>query len=103
MEEKSITPEGIINQAMGMNMSFAGAEFPVEIFPSKIQQIIHEVYECQSYPIDYTAASILTAIATGIGNTHLIQMKQGRVESAILFVALVADRVQTKAIPSALP
>lgn len=32
MEEKSITPEGIINQAMGMNMSFAGAEFPVEIF-----------------------------------------------------------------------
>ena len=55
MEEKSITPEGIINQAMGMNMSFAGAEFPVEIFPSKIQQIIHEVYECQSYPIDYTS------------------------------------------------
>lgn len=103
MEEKSITPEGIINQAMGMNMSFAGAEFPVEIFPSKIQRIIHEVYECQSYPIDYTAASILTAIAAGIGNTHLVQMKQGWVESAILFVALVGDRVQTKAIPSALP
>ncbi len=35
MKEKSITPEGIINQAMGMNMSFTGAEFPVEIFPSK--------------------------------------------------------------------
>ena len=70
-------------------MSFGGAEFPVEIFPSKIQRIIHEVYECQSYPIDYTAASILTAISAGIGNTHLVQMKQGWVESAILFVALV--------------
>ena len=44
MKEKSITPEGIINQAMGMNMSFTEAEFPVEIFPSMIQRIIHEVY-----------------------------------------------------------
>lgn len=99
MEEKSITPEGIINQAMGMNMSFAGAEFPVEIFPSKIQRIIHEVYECQSYPIDYTAASILTAIAAGIGNTHLVQMKQGWVESAILFVALVGRPGANKSHP----
>lgn len=99
MEEKSITPEGIINQAMGMNMAFTGAEFPVEIFPSKIQRIIHEVYECQSYPIDYTAASILTAIAAGIGNTHLIQMKQGWVESAILFVALVGRPGANKSHP----
>lgn len=99
MKEKSITPEGIINQAMGMNMSFTEAEFPVEIFPSMIQRIIHEVYECQSYPIDYTAASILTAIAAGIGNTHLVQMKQGWVESAILFVALVGRPGANKSHP----
>ncbi len=83
MEEKSITPEGIINQAMGMNMAFTGAEFPVEIFPSKIQRIIHEVCECQSYPIDYTAAAILTAIAAGIG----------RVESA---KPVISDRKNAK-------
>ena len=35
MKEKSITPEGIINQAMGMNMSFTEAEFPVEILDRK--------------------------------------------------------------------
>ena len=99
MKEKSITPEGIINQAMGMNMSFTEAEFPVEKFPSMIQRIIHEVYECQSYPIDYTAASILTAIAAGIGNTHLVQMKQGWVESAILFVALVGRPGANKSHP----
>ncbi|MDR2811267.1 MAG: DUF3987 domain-containing protein [Tannerellaceae bacterium] len=99
MEEKLITPEGIINKAIDLNMSFAGAEFPVGIFPAKIQRIIHEVYECQSYPIDYTAASILTAIAVGIGNTHLIQMKQGWVESAILFVALVGRPGANKSHP----
>lgn len=80
-------------------MSFTEAEFPVEIFPSKIQRIIHEVYECQSYPIDYTVTSILTVIAAGIGNTHLIQMKQGWVESAILFVALVGRPGANKSHP----
>ncbi len=99
MKEKSITPEGIINKAMDINMAFAGAEFPVGIFPSKIQRIIHEIHECQSYPIDYTAASILTAVAVGIGNTHLIQMKQGWVESAILFVALVGRPGANKSHP----
>lgn len=99
MDYKSITPEGIINKAMDLNMSFAGAEFPVGIFPSQIQHIIHEVNECQSYPIDYTAASMLTAIAVGIGNTHLIQMKQGWVESAILFVALVGRPGANKSHP----
>ena len=77
MKENKITAEGIIGKAMGLEMSFSGAEFPVEIFPFKIQRIIHEVHEYQSYPIDYTAASIFTAIAVGIGNTHHIQMKQG--------------------------
>lgn len=99
MKEKSITPEGIISQAMGLEKSFSGAEFPVEIFPSKIQRIIHEVHECQSYPIGYTAASIFTAIAVGIGNTHHIQMKHGWVESAILFVALVGRPGANKSHP----
>lgn len=99
MKENKITPEGIIGQAMGLEMSFSGAEFPVEIFPSKIQRIIHEVHECQSYPIDYTAASIFTAISVGIGNTHHIQMKQGWVESAILFVALVGRPGANKSHP----
>ena len=103
MKEKSITPEGIINQAMGMNMSFTEAEFPVEIFPSMIQRIIHEVYECQSYPIDYTAASILTAIAAGIGNTHLVQMKQAGWRVPFCLLHWLADQVLTKAIPSVLP
>ena len=99
MEEKLITPEGIINKALDMSMKMSGAEFPVGIFPSKIQRIIHEVHECQSYPVDYTAASILTAIAVGIGNTHLLQLKQGWVESAILFVALVGRPGANKSHP----
>lgn len=99
MDERSITSEDIINQALGLNFSLIGAEFPVSIFPSTIQRIIYEVYECQSFPIDYTSTAILTAIAVGIGNTHLVQLKRGWEESAILFVALVGRPGANKSHP----
>lgn len=99
MQEKIITPEGIINQALEMNLQLSGTEFPIKIFPSQIQRIIQEMNECQNYPIDYTAAAILTAIAVGIGNTHLVQLKQGWIESAILFVALVGRPGANKSHP----
>lgn len=102
MQENQITAEGIMGKALDISMTLSGAEFPVGIFPSKIQSIIHEVYECQSYPIDYTAAAIFTAIAVGIGNTHLVQMKQGWTESAILFVALVGRPGTNKSHPLSL-
>lgn len=35
MEEKSITPEGIINQAMGMNMSLQAQNFRLRYFHPK--------------------------------------------------------------------
>ena len=99
MQENQITAEGIMGKALDMSMTLSGAEFPIGVFPSKIQSIIHEVYECQSYPIDYTAAAIFTAIAVAIGNTHLVQMKQGWTESAILFVALVGRPGTNKSHP----
>ena len=99
MDERSITSEDIINQALVLNFSLIGAEFPVSIFPSTIQRIIYEVYECQSFPIDYTSTAILTAIAVGIGNTHLVQLKRGWEESAILFVALVGRPGANKSHP----
>ena len=42
-----------------------------------IREINNAVHECHSFPTDYISAAILTALAVGIGNTHLVQMKQG--------------------------
>ena len=39
MEEKSITPEGIINQAMGMNMSFGAQNFRLRYFHPKFSEL----------------------------------------------------------------
>lgn len=83
MDTSSINPVSVIDEAIDLSTRLAGTEFPVSIFPTQIQRIIHEVHECHNYPTDYIAAAILTAMAVGIGNTHLTQIKQGWMESPI--------------------
>ena len=99
MENKSINPLALIDKAIDMSTRLEGTEFPVSIFPKKIQRIICEVHECHSYPTDYIAASVLTAIAVGIGNTHLAQIKQGWQESPILYMALIGRPGANKSHP----
>ena len=68
MDTYSINPASIIDEAVDLSMRLTGTDFPVSIFPTKIQRIISEVHECHNYPTDYIATAILTAIAVGIGN-----------------------------------
>jgi len=88
-QETSINPMSIMDKAIDLSSRLSGSQFPVSIFPAKIQRIIKEVHECHSYPTDYISAAILTALAVGIGNTHLAQLKQGWLESPILYMALI--------------
>ena len=99
MDTSSINPASIIDEAVDLSMRLAGTDFPVSIFPTRIQRIISEVHECHNYPTDYIAAAILTAIAVGIGNTHLAQIKQGWVESPILYMALIGRPGANKSHP----
>ena len=99
MDTYSINPASIIDEAIDLSTRLSGTAFPVSIFPTKIQRIIREVHECHNYPTDYIAAAILTAIAVGIGNTHLAQIKQGWLESPILYMALIGRPGANKSHP----
>ena len=99
MDIYSINPASIIDEAIDLSTRLSGTAFPVSIFPAKIQRIIREVHECHNYPTDYIAAAILTAIAVGIGNTHLAQIKQGWMESPILYMALIGRPGANKSHP----
>ena len=99
MDTYSINPASIIDEAVDLSMRLTGTDFPVSVFPTKIQRIISEVHECHNYPTDYIAAAILTALAVGIGNTHLVQIKQGWVESPILYIALIGRPGANKSHP----
>ena len=92
METSKLTAEGIIGEAVRIGARMSGGEFPIEIFPIRIQRIISSLHDCQGYPVDYVAAAILAAIAVGIGNSHLVQVKRNWQESSILYMEIYIIR-----------
>ncbi|MDA3942096.1 MAG: DUF3987 domain-containing protein [Bacteroidetes bacterium] len=74
-------------------------DFPVEVFPEPIRQIIKATNYTLKYPIDYTAASILFAASVAIGNTNQVEVKKGWTETAVLYLALVGRPGTNKSHP----
>ena len=99
METSELTAEGIIGEAVRIGAKMSGGEFPIEVFPIRIQRIISSLHDCQGYPVDYVAAAILAAIAVGIGNSHLVQVKRNWLESPILYMALIGRPGANKSHP----
>ena len=99
METSKLTAEGIIGEAVRIGAKMSGGEFPIDVFPIRIQRIISSLHDCQGYPVDYVAAAILAAIAVGIGNSHLVQVKRNWLESPILYMALIGRPGANKSHP----
>ena len=57
-------------EAVRIGAKMSGGEFPIEVFPIRIQHIISSLHDCQGDPVDYVAAAIHAAIAVGIGNCN---------------------------------
>ena len=96
---RRLTTESIISEAMLKGAKLSGGEFPISAFPLRIQRIITELHDSQGYPIDYIAAAILSALAVSIGNSHLVQVKRGWLESSILYMALIGRPGANKSHP----
>lgn len=89
MDTNKITAEGIIHEALHYKGKMYGSDYPVQVFPHQIQDIIYATGECLNYPIDYIAASLCFVLSVGIGNTHVAKLKEGWSERAILYIALI--------------
>lgn len=89
METNKITAEGIICEALHYKEKMYGSDYPVQVLPHQIQDIIYATGECLNYPIDYIAASLCFVLSVGIGNTHVAKLKEGWTERAILYTALI--------------
>ena len=51
METSKLTAEGIIGEAVRIGAKMSGGEFPIEVFPIRIQRIISSLHDCQGYPV----------------------------------------------------
>ena len=65
-------------------------DFPICIFPKKLQEFILEINQKQYSPQEYTSAGILSAVAVALGSK--IQVDNGGYKSRpILWTAIVGD------------
>jgi len=101
----SIGIEDLKAEADGLTNQLAVAEekvidqFPADVFPLAVQQIISATNECLNYPVDFIGASMLYAASIAIGNTHKVQVKKGFLESAVLYLAIVGRAGTNKSHP----
>lgn len=96
--EKNITPDSVISALMN-HAKTSDSDFPVQVFPAKMQRIILELNTTCGFPIDYTASAMIAAISVAIGNTHRVEVKRNWQESAIVYIAIVGRPGDCKSHP----
>lgn len=74
-------------------------QFPVKIFGAAIEDIIQSTHKSLGFPIDYTGASILYCCSIAIGATYQAQLKNGWIESATLYLAILGKSGISKSHP----
>lgn len=99
MNEKKITAEGIISDALSCGDMLAGSQFPLHIFPAKFQDIARTTRNCLGYPLDFIAGSMLFVMSVTVGNTYSVKVKEGWTECAILYLAIVGKAGTNKSHP----
>lgn len=76
--------------------------FPVNVFPSEIQEVIASGCEGLNLPVDFFAGAILYTISIAIGNSCRIEIKPGWSESAAIWLSLVGNSGTNKSHPLSL-
>jgi len=77
----------------------AAPPFPIDIFPSRICEVINDCERYLSFPPDITAASILAATSLAIARTHRLYYQGEWRETACIYLAIVAPPGSAKSHP----
>ena len=80
---------GMEDKGKTMEDDNSGTTIPLGAFPKKMQEMAKVLVEYENYNQDYLLVSMLSAVATAIGNTCQIRIKGCWTSSPILYVILV--------------
>lgn len=65
--------------------------FPHQVFPGTVSKFIAEAADAINCPADFIGVTVLTTLASAIGSSFVIQLKNGWTEPPIIFSAIIAD------------
>jgi hypothetical protein len=92
-------PNDTINQSDNYEKSASYNPFPVDIFPTTFRNLINGLNDSLKFPVDYTGTAILTAMATAIGTTAKVKVKDHWFEFGSLYTCIIGNAGANKSHP----
>jgi hypothetical protein len=83
----------------GSDIENRATPFPLEVLPNSLKGIIESLNEKRSFPIDFTACSMLFAASVAAGNGYHVEQPFN--ETPVIYLALVGDPGKVKTHPLA--
>ena len=74
-------------------------DFPVSIYPTKMQEIILQLESKLGFPLGFISTSVFVTSATAIGKTYKLQVRTSWYESTGVFICLVGRPGANKSHP----
>lgn len=93
------TALNIVNKVRAQANHVPESGLPLDAFPAKVQEIILDLAQEESFSVEYAAIALLSAVATAIGNSHHIRIKGAWTSSPCLYIFLVGHPGQGKTPP----
>ena len=75
--------------------------FPINALPPIFKDLVSGLNETLNFPIDYTGTAILTAMATAIGTSAKVKVKENWCEHCALYAAIIGSAGANKTHPLA--
>ena len=73
--------------------------FPIDAFPLLFKDLILDLNKSLNFPLDYTGTTVLTAIATTIGTSAKVRVKNNWFEYASIYSCLIGNAGANKTHP----
>ncbi|EKT3963761.1 DUF3987 domain-containing protein [Flavobacterium psychrophilum] len=101
-DTKTIGLKGLdtaIDSAMNSIPVSSENQFPIEVFPKLFKDLVIDLNKSLNFPIDYTGTAVLTAMATVIGTSVKIRVKNNWFEYASIYSCIIGNAGANKTHP----
>ncbi|ENA1806453.1 DUF3987 domain-containing protein [Flavobacterium psychrophilum] len=101
-DTKTIGLKGLdtaIDNAMDSIPVSSENQFPIEVFPKLFKDLVIDLNKSLNFPIDYTGTAVLTAMATVIGTSVKIRVKNNWFEYASIYSCIIGNAGANKTHP----
>jgi len=87
-----------IDNAMNQQTAITNP-FPIDVFPLRFRDLATDLNNSLKFPIDYVGTAILTAVATAVGTTAKVRVKNNWFEYASIYSCVIGNAGANKTHP----